>query len=726
MGKQSAERIIQLTRTGTGPRLALLEPDGAVLAETSASLDLESLQQIIDPRAYGQRLARALFDDNVRSALRAETQTRIRLVIDPGLDVAHHRVRWECLLAEAQHTAVPLSVGPGTPFSRLLHPESDTHARSPQVDWPLRILVAISNPRNLDAFGLATVDIDREWAELQRALTPLRGLVEITRLDAPVTIDRIAQTLEQPPAVFHFIGHGIFKQSTGEAALFLEDAASRDANIVLAKDLLQRLRAVGDLPHLMVLTACESGGQVREGALVGLAPALIGAGAGAVVAMHEKVGIDAAREFNYHFYRRLATHGVIDLATNEARSYLLDRGGWSWSIPTLFLERHAERIFAAPPDALEAEPAASGEILILIPEFVGHEPTFFEIDLRDRLREQLEEAALQNVRVVWLKQTAFGPGNEDAVRQLAARYGAALVIWGWYDRSRFRARFSVTASLFTYRDPGAFRAQMDVGQRFSQSDDFALYVNGALPKQVDALTFFTLGQFTYWEGDYDRALAAFDKTLQAAEATTIPEGLAHAYFYRGNLHAVHRQNRPAAIADYERALALEPDFANAAFNLGDARRILANVQRVQDDEDAARRSYRAAIDAYTQAVDAAPTYARAYERRGLAHFELGECDAAAQDYEQALQHGPRAETHYQLGLALRHLGKFNEALAQIEAAILRAPGTARYHFGAGRLQAHLGKTEAAIARFQTYLRLAPDDDRADRVRDWLNSHGATP
>jgi tetratricopeptide (TPR) repeat protein len=488
--------------------------------------------------------------------------------------------------------------------------------------------------------------------------------------------------------------------------------------------LLQRLRAIGHLPHLMVLTACESGGQVREGALVGLAPALIKAGAGAVVAMHEKVGIDAAREFNYHFYRRLATHGVIDQAANEARSYLLDRGGWSWSVPTLFLEREAERIFAAPPDALEAEPAASGEILILIPEFTGHEPAFFEIDLRDRLHEKLEAASLQNVRVVWLKRTAFGPGDEERVRQLAARYGAALVIWGWYDRSRFRACFSVMAPLFTYQDPGAARAQIEVGERFSEADDFALYVNGALPKQVDTLVFFTVGQFYYWEGAYDRALTAFDKALQAAESTTVPEGLAHAYFYRGNLHAVHRQDRPAAIADYERALALTPDFANAAFNLGDAHRIRANVGRQQGDEAAARRDYEAAIDAYTQAVDAAPKYARAYERRGLAHFELGRYEKAAEDYRRALEHGPRAEAHYQLGLALRHLGRHDAALAQFEAAILRAPGTAHYYFGAGRLQAHLGDTDAAVASFQSYLHLAPDDDRAARVRAWLTSHNA--
>ncbi len=137
------------------------------------------------------------------------------------------------------------------------------------------------------------------------------------------------------------------------------------------------LAALARPPHLMTLTACESAAQVNAGYLVGLAPALVEAGSGAVVAMGDKVGVEVAREFNYHFYRRLATHGYIDLAVNEARSYLLDRGGWSWSIPTLFLERGAERIFATPPATLEAEPARSGEILILIPEFKGHEEAFF-------------------------------------------------------------------------------------------------------------------------------------------------------------------------------------------------------------------------------------------------------------------------------------------------------------------------------------------------------------
>ncbi|MFQ5858898.1 MAG: tetratricopeptide repeat protein, partial [Anaerolineae bacterium] len=565
-------------------------------------------------------------------------------------------------------------------------------------------------------------------AEFQRALRPLQGLVEVEFIEPPISLDRVCQALENQPNVFHFLGHGAFRRDTRTAALFLENEEDGTVQIVPQDQWNARLRALPQPPHLMVLAACESAAQVNAGVLVGLAPALIEAGSGAAVAMRDKVGIDVAREFIYHFYRRLATHGEIDLAVNEARSFLLDRGGWSWSIPTLFMERDAERIFAASPDSLEAEPARPGETLVLLPEFKGHEEAFFEIDLRDTLQARVAQAALKGVRVVWLKETAFGPGDDDAVRRLAARYGAALVIWGWYDRSRFRACFTVTESLFTYRDPLVFRSDASVRGLLYADEDFALFVNQKLPRQVDYFVFFTLGQLYYWERDYERALAALNQAIAAVEDDTDddrPEGLAYAYFYRGNVHAVYRQDRRATIADYRRALALAPNFANAAFNLGEALRILANSQRAQGDEDRAVATYRRAIRAYGKAIAINPDYAPAYEGRGLAYYEIGLDEAAAADYTSALDRAPRAETHHKLGLALRNLKRWDEALGHLDRAIARAPGTARYYFSRGRIRARQGDEGGAIADLRRFLRLAPQDDneRRGRVRAWLAERG---
>ncbi|MBN1953709.1 MAG: CHAT domain-containing protein [Anaerolineae bacterium] len=711
------EIVLQLSRQDGRLQAALLVAGEQPLAVQPLALDLAQLAAQSQAKEYGRLLAAAVLGGEIGAALQRAGPARLRLVVADSA-AALHDLRWECLLRSAAGPAVPLTAGPATPFSRLLHPESTARAHAPQTDWPLRVVAAISNPTGLDRF-----DADLEWAELQRALQPLRGLVDAERIPSPVTLDRIAQALEGGPHVLHFVGHGAFRPAAGGAVIYLEEADGT-AQAVAQEEWTQRLGTLSRPPHLVVLAACESAARVKEGALVGMAPALIAGGAGGVVAMRDKVGIETAREFVYHFYRRLATHGEIDRAANEARSYLLDRGE-SWSIPILFLERGAERIFATPPAVLEDQPARPGEVLILIPEFQGHEAAFFEIDLRDDLQQRVQEASLADVRVVWLKESAFGPGDDDDVRRLAARYGAALVIWGWYDRSRFRACFSVTEPLFAYRDPTAAPTDASVRGRLAAADDFVLFVNNDLPQQVDYFAFFTLGQLYYWEQKYDRALAALSAAIAAVErdGDNDPPGLAQAYFYRANLHAVHRQDRPAAIADYRRALALDPGLVAAAFNLGQALRVWAVARRAQGDEAGARDSLQQALQAYSQAVDARPDYAAAYGERGLAHYLRGEFELASADYQAELARAPRAETYHQLGLALRDLGRFDQALAALDRAIARAPAEARYYFGRGRLLARQGKEERASVDFQTYLRLAPpsDADRIARVRDWLTA-----
>jgi tetratricopeptide (TPR) repeat protein len=269
-----------------------------------------------------------------------------------------------------------------------------------------------------------------------------------------------------------------------------------------------------------------------------------------------------------------------------------------------------------------------------------------------------------------------------------------------------------------------------VGSLFQSADDFAVFVNGDLPQQVDFFALFTLGQLYYWERACDRALAALDQAIAAAEGgppADRPEGLAYAYFYRGNLHAVHRQDRPAAIADYRQALALDPRLASAAFNLGQALRVWAVACRAQGDEAAAVESLAQAIQAYDRAIEIDPGYPRAHGARGLAHSLLGRLDQAVADYRLELARGPRAETYHALGLALRDLGRLDEALDALERAVARAPGDGRYYFSRGRVLARLGDEDRAIADFRSYLRLASpaDTGRRARVQKWLEERGVS-
>ena len=90
-------------------------------------------------------------------------------------------------------------------------------------------------------------------------------------------------------------------------------------------------------PDLIVLAACQSAQRSTVDAFRGLAPQLVRAGVPAVVAMQAAVSIVTAREFSAAFYRRLLTHGLVDLAVNQARSLLLTAQRPDAMMPVLFM-----------------------------------------------------------------------------------------------------------------------------------------------------------------------------------------------------------------------------------------------------------------------------------------------------------------------------------------------------------------------------------------------------
>ena len=94
----------------------------------------------------------------------------------------------------------------------------------------------------------------------------------------------------------------------------------------------------------------------------------------------------------------------------------------------------------------------------------------------------------------------------------------------------------------------------------------------------------------------------------------------------------------------------------------------------QGIEKAQRKDYQGAIAAFDQALHLAPEFAAAYHQRGLAYFHLNAFAAAISDYSQALQLEPdNASLHF--GRALVHLatGDLPAALQDASQAIRLNP-----------------------------------------------------
>jgi hypothetical protein len=95
--------------------------------------------------------------------------------------------------------------------------------------------------------------------------------------------------------------------------------------------------------------ACESAKRQANATspFVGLGPKLVQAGVPAVVAMQEQVPVELARALAGEFYARLAEHGEVDRALNQARLQVFDAKRTEWAIPVLFMRMRHGRLFGA-------------------------------------------------------------------------------------------------------------------------------------------------------------------------------------------------------------------------------------------------------------------------------------------------------------------------------------------------------------------------------------------
>ncbi len=150
-----------------------------------------------------------------------------------------------------------------------------------------------------------------------------------------------------------------------------------------------------------------------------------------------------------------------------------------------------------------------------------------------------------------------------------------------------------------------------------------------------------------------------------------------------------------AIACYEQALRINPDFVEVHYNLGMA---LAQTGKIGE-----------AIAHFEQALRIKPDFAGAHNNLGLALAQTGKIEEAIAHFEQALQIDPDfAEAHSNLGIALVRVGRLPEAIVQYERALRIDPDFAEAHSNLGNALVRVGRVPEAIIQYEQALRIKPD------------------
>ena len=194
-------------------------------------------------------------------------------------------------------------------------------------------------------------------------------------------------------------------------------------------------------------------------------------------------------------------------------------------------------------------------------------------------------------------------------------------------------------------------------------------------------------------------------------------------------------NNKGALADYDKAIWLNPDDAEAYLNRGIARNKL--------------EQYFDAITDFDTAIRLKPNYADAYYNRGVAKDNLGQHNAAIKDYDTAIQLKPnlaqdylnRGNIKYELGLyssaindydtTIRLKSDYPEAYLRSEVYLEQYSAANDYDTGltsTGVAKNKLKQYSAAITDYDVAIQLKPDYPEAyfrrGAAKDKLEQHTA--
>jgi tetratricopeptide (TPR) repeat protein len=170
--------------------------------------------------------------------------------------------------------------------------------------------------------------------------------------------------------------------------------------------------------------------------------------------------------------------------------------------------------------------------------------------------------------------------------------------------------------------------------------------------------------------DYSRAIQDYDQALR------LKPDFADAYTGRGIAYNKLGQHQ-RAIEDFDQALRLKPDDALAYHNRGDAYLDLKNYSR--------------AIQDYSRAIRLKPDDASAFYNRGVAYAELRDYSRAIHDYDQALRLKPDHELAYNnRGAEYHKLGQHQRAIEDFDQALRLNPESAVAYYNRGNAYLILG------------------------------------
>jgi tetratricopeptide (TPR) repeat protein len=246
--------------------------------------------------------------------------------------------------------------------------------------------------------------------------------------------------------------------------------------------------------------------------------------------------------------------------------------------------------------------------------------------------------------------------------------------------------------------------------------------------QLTAIDYFNRGFAKQKSGDNQGAIADYDQAIK------LNPNYAGAYNNRGGSKA-ELKDYQGAIEDYNQAIQIDKNWGNIVTpidknwgdiailidkNWGDAGILVAYYNRGVIKAELGDN--QGAIADYDQAIKLKPDFAIAYYSRGVFKGKSGDNQGAIADYNQAIKLNPDfAHAYNNRGFIKGKSGDNQGAIADYNQAIKLNPGDANAYYGRGFLYQKLGDNQNAINDYRQAAKLYQQQNNQEWYQNSLDN-----
>jgi tetratricopeptide (TPR) repeat protein len=326
----------------------------------------------------------------------------------------------------------------------------------------------------------------------------------------------------------------------------------------------------------------------------------------------------------------------------------------------------------------------------------------------ENIRAQLDMAVRghNEIKIEYLGRAIPSSEGVAVAQSVLDEKKASVVLYGFHNKDQIRAFIKVDLTRPSYLP----LAETDRSLNINLSGRQLFEVKMGLSKAVTYITLLSIAIVQCELQKYEDADKLLREALRLAESAgnETPQSvtsddqfnLAICHFYRGRIF-YDTDKYEAAIAEYEKALALKPDFAIAYLYLGLTYQIRGNKENAVRALDKAKELYTALLSRNPEDVDA-------YIYRGITYNNRGEHALAIKDYDAALTLKPNdARVYENRGVSYYETGDFEHAFLDLNEAIKIDPKAAGALNNRGNAYFKKGDLDHALQDYNSVIKLRP-------------------